>query len=146
MMWTGSTGVRSKSSTPTKSWHARSAARLAGTGGRALARCNRRCGAPLTINLYPSNNAVGTVVQAPERSNVDTVIIGGRVRKHRGKVLDLDMSNLSAMVEESRGHLFTAAGCHPNIVAALLPKLHIWHVRAAYSCAVVLKGEAPPPG
>jgi 5-methylthioadenosine/S-adenosylhomocysteine deaminase len=39
-------------------------------------------------NLYPSNNAVGTVVQAAERSNVDTVIIGGRVRKHRGQVVD----------------------------------------------------------
>jgi cytosine/adenosine deaminase-related metal-dependent hydrolase len=32
------------------------------------------------INLYPSNNALGTVVQAAESSNIDTVIIGGRVR------------------------------------------------------------------
>ena len=52
------------------------------------------------INLYPSNNAVGTVVQAAERSNVDTVIIGGRVRKYRGKVVGLDMKRLKAMVEE----------------------------------------------
>src|SRR5580658_9567915 len=43
------------------------------------------------INLYPSNNAVGTVVQAAERSNVDTVIIGGRIRKQHGQVVDLDM-------------------------------------------------------
>jgi 5-methylthioadenosine/S-adenosylhomocysteine deaminase len=75
------------------------------------------------INLYPSNNAVGTVAQAAERSNVDTVIIGGRVRKHRGKVPDLNMSRLRAMVEESRGPPFTAAGYHPNIFAELLPKL-----------------------
>ena len=27
------------------------------------------------INLYPSNNAVGTLVQAAERSNIETVII-----------------------------------------------------------------------
>src|SRR5258706_329337 len=39
------------------------------------------------INLYPSNNAVGTVVQAAERSNIDTVIIGSRVRKYRGQVV-----------------------------------------------------------
>ena len=39
------------------------------------------------INLYPSNNAIGTVVQAAERSNIDTVIIGGRVRKYRGRVV-----------------------------------------------------------
>jgi 5-methylthioadenosine/S-adenosylhomocysteine deaminase len=75
------------------------------------------------INLYPSNNAVGTVVQAAERSNVDIVIIAGRVRKYRGKVADLDTSGLRAMVEESRSHLFTAAGYHPDIFAELLPKL-----------------------
>src|SRR5580658_4151343 len=75
------------------------------------------------INLYPSNNAIGTVVQAAERSNIDTVIIGGRVRKYRGRVADLDMSGLRAMVEESRSHLFTAAGYHPDIFTELLPKL-----------------------
>jgi len=75
------------------------------------------------INLYPSNNAIGTVVQAAERSNIDTVIIGGRVRKYQGKVVGLDMKRLKAMVEESRSHLFTAVGYRPDIFAELLPKL-----------------------
>jgi 5-methylthioadenosine/S-adenosylhomocysteine deaminase len=75
------------------------------------------------INLYPSNNAVGTVVQAAERSNVDTVIIGGRVRKYRGSVVGLNTKRLKAMVEESRNHLFRAVGYHPDIFAELLPKL-----------------------
>ncbi|HMA71585.1 MAG TPA: amidohydrolase family protein [Xanthobacteraceae bacterium] len=75
------------------------------------------------INLYPSNNAVGTVVQAAERSNVDTVIIGGRVRKYRGKIVGLDMRRLKAMVEESRNHLFAAVGYRPDVFAELLPKL-----------------------
>jgi cytosine/adenosine deaminase-related metal-dependent hydrolase len=75
------------------------------------------------INLYPSNNAVGTVVQAAERSNIDTVIIGGRVRKYRGQVVGLDMVRLKAMVEESRGHLFSAVGYRPDVFAELLPKL-----------------------
>src|SRR6202030_2551476 len=75
------------------------------------------------INLYPSNNAVGTVVQAAERSNIDTVIIGGRVRKYRGRVVGLDMVSLKAMIDESRSHLFTAAGYRPDIFAELLPKL-----------------------
>ena len=39
------------------------------------------------LNLYPPNNALGVVVQAADRGNVDTVIIGGRVRKYRGKVV-----------------------------------------------------------
>ena len=33
------------------------------------------------------------------------------------------MKRLKAMVEESRGHLFTAVGYKPDIFAALLPKL-----------------------
>ena len=75
------------------------------------------------VNLYPSNNAVGTVVQAAERSNVDTVIIGGRVRKYRGRVIGLDMVSLKAMIDESRNHLFAAVGYKPDIFAELLPKL-----------------------
>jgi 5-methylthioadenosine/S-adenosylhomocysteine deaminase len=75
------------------------------------------------INLYPLNNAVGTVVQAAERSNIDTVIIGGRVRKYRGQVAGLDMKRLRTMVEESRNHLFAAAGFRPDVFAELLPKL-----------------------
>jgi 5-methylthioadenosine/S-adenosylhomocysteine deaminase len=75
------------------------------------------------INLYPSNNAIGTVVQAAERSNIDTVIVGGGVRKYRGKVVGLDMAGLKKMVDESRGHLFTAVGYRPDIFAELLPKL-----------------------
>ena len=75
------------------------------------------------INLYPSNNAVGTVVQAAERSNIDTVIIGGRVRKYRGQVVDLDMPNLKAMIDESIGYLFKTVGYRPDVFAELLPKL-----------------------
>jgi 5-methylthioadenosine/S-adenosylhomocysteine deaminase len=74
-------------------------------------------------NLYPPNNALGVVVQAADRGNIDTVIIGGRVRKYRGKVVGLDMNGLKGMVDESLGHLFTAAGYHPDIFAELLPKL-----------------------
>jgi 5-methylthioadenosine/S-adenosylhomocysteine deaminase len=75
------------------------------------------------INLYPSNNAVGTVVQAAERSNIDTVIIGGRVRKYHGEVVGLDMKRMKAMVEESRNHLFAAVGYRPDVFAELMPKL-----------------------
>lgn len=62
------------------------------------------------INLYPSNNALGTVVGAAERSNVETVIVGGRIRKQDGKLLDLDMARLRAATEESRDYLFKAVG------------------------------------
>jgi cytosine/adenosine deaminase-related metal-dependent hydrolase len=75
------------------------------------------------VNLYPSNNALGTVVQAADRGNIDTVVVGGRVRKYRGKVVGLDMKRLKAMVEESRSHLFATVGYRPDVFAELLPKL-----------------------
>jgi 5-methylthioadenosine/S-adenosylhomocysteine deaminase len=76
------------------------------------------------INLYPSNNALGTVVQAAERSNIDTVIIGGRIRKRGGQVLGLDMDRLKRMVDESRRHLFTATNYREDLFAETLPRLY----------------------
>src|SRR5215510_1658114 len=52
------------------------------------------------INVYPSNNAVGTVVSAADTRNVDTVIIGGTIRKSRGKVLGVNMSKFRQQVDE----------------------------------------------
>jgi cytosine/adenosine deaminase-related metal-dependent hydrolase len=76
------------------------------------------------INLYPSNNALGTVVQAADRSNVDTVIIGGRIRKQNGKIVGLDMARLKRMVEESRAYLFTKVNYNEDMFAEKLPKLY----------------------
>ncbi|MDX7752042.1 amidohydrolase family protein [Aeromonas caviae] len=74
------------------------------------------------INLYPSGNAFGTVVHATERSNIDTVMIGGRIVKQHGKVLGVDSTRLRAAIDESREHLFAAAGYEPDIFAdAFLP-------------------------
>lgn len=69
------------------------------------------------INLYPSGNAFGTVVHATERSNIDTVMIGGRIVKHNGKVRGVDSTRLRAAIDESRAHLFAAAGYKPDIFA-----------------------------
>lgn len=69
------------------------------------------------IDLYPSNNAIGTVVGAADRSNVDTVIIGGVVRKQAGRMIGVDMAALRRDVDESRQHLFAAAGYKPDLFA-----------------------------
>ncbi|ALS61609.1 amidohydrolase family protein [Pandoraea norimbergensis] len=75
------------------------------------------------INLYPSNNAIGTIVHAAERSNVDTVIVGGRIRKSGGKLLGLDMQALKHATEASRTHLFARVGYAPDIFADTPPQL-----------------------
>lgn len=69
------------------------------------------------INLYPSGNAFGTVVHATERSNIDTVMIGGRIVKQHGKVLGVNSRRLRTAIDESRAHLFAAAGYQPDIFA-----------------------------
>lgn len=62
------------------------------------------------INLYPSNHAIGTVVSAADVRNIDTVIIGGKVRKSRGKLLGVNMEKFRQLVDESRNYVFARAG------------------------------------
>jgi 5-methylthioadenosine/S-adenosylhomocysteine deaminase len=62
------------------------------------------------INLYPSNHAIGTVVAAADVRNIDTVIIGGKIRKFRGKMTGVNMQNFRQLADESRNYLFTKAG------------------------------------
>jgi 5-methylthioadenosine/S-adenosylhomocysteine deaminase len=67
------------------------------------------------INLYPSNNAIGSVVAAADSRNVDTVIIGGVIRKLKGKLVGVNMARFRRLVDESRGYLFQKAGYRPDI-------------------------------
>ena len=62
------------------------------------------------INLYPSNHAIGTVVAAADVRNIDTVIIGGRIRKLRGRMVGVNMEKFRQLADESRNYLFEKAG------------------------------------
>jgi 5-methylthioadenosine/S-adenosylhomocysteine deaminase len=62
------------------------------------------------INVYPSNHALGTVALAADARNIDTVIIGGRVRKLRGKMVGVHMDKFRQLADESREYLFMKAG------------------------------------
>ena len=61
------------------------------------------------INVAPLNNVPGAVVSLMERSNVETVIVAGKVRKWRGRLLDVDLRQLRQHLEDSRDYLFEAA-------------------------------------
>jgi 5-methylthioadenosine/S-adenosylhomocysteine deaminase len=62
------------------------------------------------INVHPLNVVPGAVVSLMERSNVETVIVAGKVRKWQGKLLDVDLRRLRNELEDSRDHIFSAAG------------------------------------
>jgi hypothetical protein len=45
-----------------------------------------------------------------ERSNVETVIVAGRVRKWKGRLLNANLVKLRTDLQASRDYLFKAAG------------------------------------
>jgi len=62
------------------------------------------------INTTPLNHVPGAVVTLMDRSNVDTVLVAGKIRKWRGQLLDADLAKLRRELEASRDYLFNAAG------------------------------------
>jgi 5-methylthioadenosine/S-adenosylhomocysteine deaminase len=62
------------------------------------------------INVHPLNVVPGAVVSLMERSNVETVIVAGKVRKWKGRLLDVNLRRLRRELENSRDFIFDAAG------------------------------------
>ncbi len=65
------------------------------------------------INVAPLNHVPGAVVSLMERSNVETVIVAGRVRKWKGRMLDTNLGRLRKQLEESRDYLFANSMFNP---------------------------------
>jgi hypothetical protein len=61
-------------------------------------------------NIGPLNNAAATVVVAATPDTVDTVIIGGQIRKRRGALVRTDVAKILRDAELSRDFLGDAAG------------------------------------
>jgi 5-methylthioadenosine/S-adenosylhomocysteine deaminase len=62
------------------------------------------------INVAPLNVVPGAVVSLMERTNVETVIVAGKVRKWKGRLLDVNLRRLRRELEDSRDYLFDTAG------------------------------------
>jgi 5-methylthioadenosine/S-adenosylhomocysteine deaminase len=62
------------------------------------------------INVAPLNHVPGAVVSLMDRTNVETVIVAGKVRKWKGRLLDVDLPALRRQLEASRDFVFNAAG------------------------------------
>ncbi|RZN16685.1 amidohydrolase [Bradyrhizobium sp. Leo121] len=68
-----------------------------------------------SIAVFPVTNAVAAVVQAVERSDIDTVMVAGSFRKRGGKLVDVDVPKLRRDVEASRQWLAEVSGHHPDL-------------------------------
>ncbi len=62
------------------------------------------------INVAPLNQVPGAVVSLMDRTNVETVIVAGKVRKWKGHLLNVDLPALRRQIEASRDFIFNAAG------------------------------------
>jgi cytosine/adenosine deaminase-related metal-dependent hydrolase len=62
------------------------------------------------LNVAPLNNVPGAVVSLMDRTNVETVIVAGKVRKWKGRLLDVNLGRLRRELENSRDGLFARAG------------------------------------
>jgi 5-methylthioadenosine/S-adenosylhomocysteine deaminase len=67
------------------------------------------------LNVAPLNQVPGAVVSLMDRTNVETVIVAGKVRKWRGRLLDVDLRRLLQQIEASRDYIFSAAGIPQNL-------------------------------
>jgi cytosine/adenosine deaminase-related metal-dependent hydrolase len=70
------------------------------------------------VAVFPVTNAIGTIVQAVERSDVDTVMVAGEIRKRGGKMVGVDVAKLAADVAAARDYLLEASGYRPNMFGA----------------------------
>jgi 5-methylthioadenosine/S-adenosylhomocysteine deaminase len=70
------------------------------------------------VAVFPVTNAIGTIVQAVERSDVDTVMVAGEIRKRAGTLLGVDVAQLTAEVTASRDYLLEVSGYRPELFGA----------------------------
>lgn len=70
------------------------------------------------INVAPLNQVPGAVVSLMDRTNVETVIVAGKVRKWKGQLLDVNLPNLRRQLEASRDYLFKAANIPQDLFSS----------------------------
>ena len=65
--------------------------------------------------MFPLNHVPGAVVSLMDRTNVETVIVAGKVRKWKGQLLNVDLPRLRRQLEDSRDYVFNKAGIAPDL-------------------------------
>jgi 5-methylthioadenosine/S-adenosylhomocysteine deaminase len=75
------------------------------------------------IGVFPSHNAIGNVVHMAQRTDVRTVMVAGRIVKHAGELVDVDLAAVRSAAEQSREHIFGMAGYAPRVIEDRFPVL-----------------------
>src|SRR5437667_7867103 len=67
------------------------------------------------LNVAPLNQVPGAVVSLMDRTNVETVIVAGNIKKWKGKLMNVNIPKLRQELEASRDYVFTAANIPPAL-------------------------------
>jgi 5-methylthioadenosine/S-adenosylhomocysteine deaminase len=73
------------------------------------------------INVLPLNHAYGAIVLAMDTSNVDTVFVGGAVRKWKGALVGVDVARVRRLAEASRDWVLAQAKWPKTVLGGYLP-------------------------
>jgi 5-methylthioadenosine/S-adenosylhomocysteine deaminase len=68
------------------------------------------------VNVAPLIDPVATVVICADTSNIDTVFVAGRIVKHNGRLVRVDLPRLLQRLADARDHLLSKAGMIPQWV------------------------------
>jgi 5-methylthioadenosine/S-adenosylhomocysteine deaminase len=61
------------------------------------------------VNVMPLNSAVGAAVLSMDSSNVDTVLVAGKIVKRGGKLVGVDVKRIEKLVNEARDRVMAKA-------------------------------------
>jgi 5-methylthioadenosine/S-adenosylhomocysteine deaminase len=67
-------------------------------------------------SLWPMSNAAGTVANMMNPGNVETVFIGGKLRKWRGRLIGVDVARAFRLAGEAREAVMRRAGFSVNLL------------------------------
>jgi cytosine/adenosine deaminase-related metal-dependent hydrolase len=67
------------------------------------------------LNVAPLNHVPGAVVTLMERNNVDTVMVAGKIKKWKGKLIGFNVARLRCELERSRDYLFERTGIEKDL-------------------------------
>ena len=67
------------------------------------------------VGVFPSHNAIGNVVHMAQRTDVRTAMVAGRILKHEGALVGVDLAAVRSAAEEFAGvHLPNGWLCPPS--------------------------------
>ena len=69
-----------------------------------------------TLDVWPHNNAFGTVVNLMNPGHVESVLIAGKPRKWRGSLVGVDMARVRQLVTQSRDAVVARGGFKLNLI------------------------------